>query len=72
MPDWILSPGETQILLKAGHGTTLELIYARGVPDAPSLDLTSFDRKQCTLIIVEIGFCMDLDCDIKFDKKTDE
>ena len=45
------------MLFEAGHGTSPDLIYARGVPDSPSPDLTSFDRKQCTLIIIEIGFC---------------
>jgi hypothetical protein len=28
--------------------------------------------KQCTLIIVEIGFCRDLGCDIKIDKKAEK
>jgi hypothetical protein len=28
--------------------------------------------KQCTLVIVEINFCRDLGCDIKFEKKTEE
>ena len=57
---------------EAGHGTSPSLIYARGVLDAPSPDPTSFDIKQCTLIIVEIGFCTDLGCDIKFEKKTEK
>ena len=60
------------MLFDAGHGTAPDLIYARGVPNTPSPDPNSFDRKQCTLIIVEIGFCMDLGCDAKFDKKTEK
>ena len=32
----------------------------------------SFDKKQCTLIIVEIGFCMDLGCDIKLEKNNEK
>ncbi len=60
------------MLFEAGHGTAPNLIYARGVPDTPSPDPTFFDRKQCTLIIVEIDFCKDLGCDIKFDKKTEK
>ena len=28
--------------------------------------------EKCTLIIVEIGFCKDLGCDIKFEKKTEK
>jgi len=55
-----------------GHGTTPDLIYARGVPNTPSPDPTSFDRKECTLVIVEIGFCRDRGCDIKLDKKTEK
>jgi len=72
IPDWVISHEETQMMFEAGHGTAPDLIYARGVPDTPSPDPTSFDRKQCTLIIVEIGFCRDLGCDTKFDKKTDK
>ncbi len=32
----------------------------------------SFNKKQCTLILVEIGFCRDLGYDIHFDKKTEK
>ncbi len=60
------------MLFETGHGTAPSLIYARGLPDAPSPDPISFDRKQCTLGIVEIGFCRDLGCDIKFEKKTEK
>ena len=55
-----------------GHGTTPDLIYARGVPNTPSPDPTSFDKQHCTLIIVEFGFRRDLGCDVKFDKKTEK
>ena len=60
------------MLLEAGHCTSPDLIYARGVPDTPSPDPTSFDKRQCTLIIVEIGFCKDLNCAVMFDKKTEK
>ncbi len=60
------------MLFEAGHGTSSDLIYVRGVLDAPSPELISFDRKHCTLIIVEIGFYRDLGCDVKFDKKDRE
>jgi hypothetical protein len=60
------------MLFEAGHGTAPDLIYARWVPYTPSPDPISFNRKQCTLILVEIGFCRDLGCDIKFDKKTEK
>ena len=60
IPEWVLSLEEIQELYTADHGTAPDLIYARGVPDSPSPDPTSFNKKLCTLIIVEIGFCRDL------------
>ncbi len=59
------------MLYEAGHGTAPDLIYARGVLNIPSPDPTYFDRRQCTLILVEIGFCRYLGCDIKHNKKTE-
>jgi len=69
---FFLPRGETQMMFEARHGAAPDLIYARGVPDTPTPDTTSFDKKQCTLIIVEIGLCRDLGCDVKFDKKTEK
>jgi hypothetical protein len=60
------------MFFEARHGTTPDLIYARGVPNTPSPYPTSIDKKKCTLIIVEIGFCMDLGCDITFEKKDEK
>jgi hypothetical protein len=60
------------MLFQAGHGTTPDVIYARGVPDTPFPDPTSFGRRHCILIIVEIGFCRDLGCNIEFDEKTEK
>ncbi len=45
----------------------LRRLYARGVPDTPSSDPTSFNKKLCSLIIVEIGFCRDLGCEDKLE-----
>jgi hypothetical protein len=49
-----------------------DLIYASGVPDSPSPDPTSFNKKLCTLIVVEIGFCKDLGCEDKLEAKTNK
>jgi hypothetical protein len=38
IPDWVLPRAETQMMFDAGHGTALDLIYARGVPNTPSPD----------------------------------
>ena len=70
LPDWILPHETTQTLFEAGHGTAPDRIYARGVPNSPSLDPTSFDRKQCTLIIIEVGVCRDFGCVEKLEEKT--
>jgi hypothetical protein len=59
-------------LFEAGHGTAPNRFYARGVPVTPSPDPTSFDKKKCTLLIVEIRLCKDLDCDIKLEKKKEK
>jgi hypothetical protein len=72
IPDWVLSHEETQALHAAGYGTAPDLIYARGVPDSTSPDPTSFNKKLCTLIIIEIGFCRDLGCDEKRETKTNK
>jgi hypothetical protein len=58
------------MLFEAGHGTAPGLIYSRGVRDSPSPDLTSLDKKQCTLIIIEIGFCREFGCVEKLEEKT--
>ena len=70
IPSWVLSPEELQELYSTGHGTAPDLIYARGVPDSPSPDPTTFNKKTCTLIIIELGFCRDLGCEDKRAAKT--
>jgi hypothetical protein len=72
IPDWVLPHSEAQMMFEAGHGLAPDLVYARGVPDTPFPDPTSYDIRQCILITIEIGFCMDLGCDIKFDGKTEK
>ncbi len=58
------------MLFEAGHGTAPDLIYARGGPDSPDLDPNAFDRKQCSLIIIEVGFCRDFGCVEKLEEKA--
>ena len=58
------------MLFETGHGTAPDLIYARGIIHTLSPDPTFFNIKQCALILIEIGLCKDLGCDIKLDKKT--
>ena len=62
IPSWVLPTEETQALFHGGYGTAPYLIYARGVPDTPDPGTTNFDKKLCTLILIEIGFSRDLGC----------
>ena len=48
------------------------IIYARGVPADPSPDIESFNGKDLSLILFEIGFCRDLGCHKKLKKKTEK
>ena len=49
-----------------------DIIYARGVPVDPTPDPHSFDRKDCSLILFEIGFYRDIGCQDKLKKKTEK
>jgi hypothetical protein len=70
IPEWILPLEVQDSLFSAGHGTAPDLIYARGVPDSPKPDPTTFDRKKCNLLLVEIVFCRDFGCDKRQREKT--
>jgi hypothetical protein len=68
--DWVLSQNSQTALFTAGHGTAPVLIYATGVPDTPAPDRSTFARKKCNLILIEIGFCRDFGYHIKLHEKT--
>ncbi len=36
------------------------LIYVRGVQDTTAPDPSTFDRKKCNFILIEIGLCRNL------------
>jgi hypothetical protein len=57
IPDWILPHETHEALFREGYGTAPDPIYATGVPDTPAPDPSTFDRKQCVLIIIAVGFC---------------
>jgi len=58
--------------MATGAGATPDIIYARGVPVDPSPDPTSFDRKECSLILFEIGFYRDLGYQDKLTKRIEK
>ncbi len=55
-----------------GHGTAPDLMYTWGVLDPSFLDPISFDKKNCTIVIFEMGFCKDLGCDTNLAMKTEK
>ncbi len=75
IPSWVLPSDETKALFEASHGTAPDLICARGrrgILDAPHPDQTNTDKKLCTLILIEVGFCRDLGCDKRHHEKTEK
>ena len=60
IPAWALPQEDIDNLMAAGAGAAPDIIYARGVPADPSLDFDAFNMKECTLILIEVGFCLDL------------
>ncbi len=52
--------------MAAGAGAAPNIIYARGVPADPSPDLNSFNRKDCSIMLIKAGFCKDLGCHEKY------
>jgi hypothetical protein len=61
----------TSSLRGGGHGTSPDLIYAKGVPSTPDPDQTNFDKKSRILILIEIGLSLDLGCGKKHAEKIE-
>ena len=72
IPAWVLPREDLDNLMAARVGASPDIIYARGMPADPTLDLDSFDRKDCSLILSEIGFCRDLGCHDKLAMRTEK
>ena len=62
IPDWVLPADELQKLIDEGKGAAPDLIYARGISDFPRPTSAPSQRKECALLIIEIGFCRDHGC----------
>ncbi len=55
-----------------GAGVASDITYARGVPADPSPEIDSFNRKDCSFLLFEVGFCRDLGCRKKREEKSDK
>ncbi len=58
--------------MAAEAGAAPDIVYARGVPADASPDIDAFNRKDCSLMLFEVGFCMDFGCHEKYTQKTDK
>ncbi len=58
--------------MAAGAGVAPDIIDARGVPADPSPEIDSFNRKDGSLILFEVGFCRDLGCHKKCKEKAEK
>ncbi len=59
IPAWVLPQEDLDNLRAEGAEAAPDIIYARRVPADPTLNQNSFGRKDCFLILFEIGFCRD-------------
>ncbi len=73
IPAWVLPQENLNNLMVAGAGAALDIIfYAREVPPDPTPDPDFFERKDCSLILFEIGFCRGLGLQNMRTKKIDK
>jgi hypothetical protein len=70
LPRWVLSQAAFDRLRQQNHGVTPDILYARGVPNSTAPDLSQLDKKRCSLLLVEVGFCSDLNLRAKLELKT--
>ena len=70
IPPWILSESVTTALRNSGHGVSPDLIYARGVLNSLRTHTITFEKQQCSLLLVEVGFGADLNLKRKTEEKT--
>ena len=69
IPPWVLSSTQIDNLRRRGQGVTPDLVYARGVPNVPNPDPSSFDKATCSLLLIEVGFGSDLNLKAKLEEK---
>ena len=65
LPEWVLPKEVHDRLLAEGAGLAPDIVYARGVPNLCPPPPNSFNPCQCSLLLVEVGYCQDLRLDSK-------
>ena len=69
IPPWGLPTTQLDSLRQRGLGVTPDLIYARGAPNVPNPDPSSFDKPACSLLLIEVGFGSDRNLKAKQEEK---
>jgi hypothetical protein len=72
LPDWILPTHISDILRELELGVTPDLVFGVGVKDFADPNAGPLIRQDCTLILIEVGFCADLRCHLKLQAKLDK
>jgi hypothetical protein len=72
LPDWILPASQSDILREWGLGVTPDLVFGVGVPSVVDSEDADWKRCNCTLILIEVGFCADLRCHLKLQEKREK
>ena len=72
IPALILPPEELETLIYDKTGAAPDLISARGVPDTKNPDPSLFDRRDCNLVVIEVGFCQEFGLRKKLSDKTEK
>jgi hypothetical protein len=72
IPAWALPQKDLDSLIAVGAGVAPDIVYARGMQNNSSSDFNAYNRKDCTLLLFEVGFCRDLGCHEKYKQKTDK
>ncbi len=72
IPAWALPQQDLDSLMSIGAEAANDIVYAQGVPADPNPDINAFNRKDCSLILIEVGLCRDLGCHEMYTAKTDK
>ena len=73
IPAWALPQENLDNLMVVGAGAAPGIVYARGImPADPPPDIDAFNMMDCFIILIEVGFYMDLGWHEKYTQQTDK
>ena len=73
LPEWVVPAADLRQLTDSQQGTAPDLVYAFGVPDVADPGAAPpFDKQQCALLLIEVGFAADLRLPARAQEKADK